>query len=163
MPPGTQHLQIALHFPLTALGERHLASRLDLWLDDDVQGQSPAQVAAKTLKAFCTLQDDLQIRALPVSTVKTKIVASNGLTADQSRRQAQEGDPQVTDLARDLGVDSSCARKRRLNTFRQRNAKAEGRVKRLNVLRPQSKGPLRMVKGSIMPAGTYGQACRPDR
>ena len=37
--------KIAMHFPLTALWERHLASHLDLWLDDisiDIEGQFPA-------------------------------------------------------------------------------------------------------------------------
>ena len=131
MPAGPQHLQNSVAFST----HRPLASNLDLWLDDisiDIQGQSPAQVAAKPLQAFRTLRDDLQLRSLPVNTVKTKIVASDGLTADQLRRQAQTGDPQVTDLARDL-----------------------------NVLNPQSKGRLRMVKGS-MPAGTYGH-CHLDR
>ena len=46
----------------------------------------------------------------------------------------QEGDPDITDLARDLGVDSSAARMRRV-------AKAR-------------------VKGSITPAGLYGHQCQ---
>ena len=55
-------------------------------------------------------------------------------------------------------MDSSAARRRRLATFEKRLGKARGRRSKLNSLNLSAVGKLRMVKGSIMPAGLYGQA-----
>ena len=63
----------------------------------------------------------------------------------------------ITDLAKDLGIDSDAGRRRRLATFLSRQKKASARNGRLHKLRaPGSKARVRLVRGSVLTSGLYG-------
>ena len=145
--------KIALFTPLQSLLQGDWVTTLNLWLDDlsmDFVGEKAAPVAHRALQALRLLKAKLAERQLPMNSSKTKIVASDKKVAEQLRLQQQEGDPAIANLAVDLGVDSSAARMRRLQTFEGRLNKAKGRLGCLNRVNLSARGRLRMVWGSIV-------------
>ena len=71
----------------------------------NISHADPEIAASLALSAARKLEDLLSIEKLSINKTKTKFVVNNTKAAKALNNMRGEGDPQVTDLVRDLGVD----------------------------------------------------------
>ena len=91
----------------------------DLWLDDlsiDAVHRSPAVAAGAALSIFRQIKQDLDAEGLEVSSRKTHFVGTSSKAVAELKKAKQPTDPDIQSLAKDLGIDSAGARRRRLFT-----------------------------------------------
>ena len=94
-------------------------------------------------------KDFLALLHLQVSHSKTKFLCSDAATSKALRGLREDSDPSITDLAKDLAIDSNAGRRRRLATFLSRLKKASSRNGQLRKLRvPGCKARARLVRTS---------------
>ena len=94
-------------------------------------------------------------RSLCINKTKTKFVVNNTKAAKALNTMRGEGDPQVTDLVRDLGVDSACAKRRRVTQALKRFKVGRARNQKLHRLGTGGKAH-RLYATSILTAEIYG-------
>ncbi|CAE7355465.1 unnamed protein product, partial [Symbiodinium sp. KB8] len=95
--------------PEKGISEHPGVSPAVLWIDDisvDISHADPEVAASLALSAARKLEDLLSIEKLSINKTKTKFGVNNTKEAKALNNMRGEGDPQVTDLVRDLGVDS---------------------------------------------------------
>ena len=110
--------KLTTHAPLQGISEHQGVSHADLWLDDisvDISHADPEIAASLALSASRKLESLLSIEKLRVNKTKTKFVVNNAKAAKALNRLRADDDPQVTDLVRDLGLDSAGAKRRRVS------------------------------------------------
>ena len=73
---------------------------------------------------------------LPLNVAKTAWVCSNKQVEKALAAYLQEGDPEIRDLWKDLGIDSAGGKRRRVTTHSSMFSKAAKRSRRLQVLGP---------------------------
>jgi hypothetical protein len=99
--------KLAIHKPMALVTSETCVSNSDTWIDDislDVFHVSPAQAAAGALKAYRVLKKSLAAEGLEISETKTSFVCSDSRTATFLKGMLAEGEPQVKQLSKDLGV-----------------------------------------------------------
>lgn len=88
---------------------------------------------------------------------KTGFVVSNVEAKRLLKDQLSSDGPKVHDVMRDLGVDCTAGRLRRIQTMRNRRAKATRKNKKLQALKIPTKAiRLRLYKGSIVAGVSWG-------
>lgn len=99
----------------------------DLWIDDlsfDVVDRDPNNAVRIAVQAYEYVKSELEKDDLKVPTQKTGFVVSNAAAKRILQEQLPAGGPQIHDVMRDLGVDYCAAGRLRIQTMRQRRAKA---------------------------------------
>lgn len=101
----------------------HPAALLQTWVDDvsfHVRGRDPIYVATEALNAYRSLRKHLTQAGLRLNADKTGFITSSKETAMALKALLGEGDPQHYDVFRDLGIDATCAKGRRVTQIRKR-------------------------------------------
>ena len=117
--------------PLEALVKAHPAVSLQTWVDDvsfDIHSRDADFAAREAVGAFRTLKWQMEEAGLRLNTDKTGFLTSSKEAARARTALLQEGDPEHYDILRDLGVDSTAGRRRRVTQIRKRFLKGKGRV-----------------------------------
>ena len=159
-PAAPSIAKLAIHPVASELLAQPVLSNLDAWIDDltaDVIHRSPVCAAAGAVKIYRLLQTVLDTQGLTLSATKTCFVTTSSEVTKALSKLLAPGEPQIQPLARDLGVDSGGARRRRFKSNRERHRKASKRGARLARLAiPSSGHKLRIYKGSVVSAGLWG-------
>ena len=152
--------KLALETPLQNTIRAQGVTNADLWLDDisiDAVHRSPAVAAGAALSIFRQIKQDLDAEGLEVSSRKTHFVGTSSKAVAELKKAKQPTDPDIQSLAKDLGIDSAGARRRRLFTANKRFRCGVRRVKKLNTLRvPCRKARVRVLRTSPFAAALYG-------
>ena len=150
--------KLTTHAPLQGISQHPGVSHADLWLDDisvDISHADPEVAASLALSAARKLEDLLSVEKLSINKTKTKFVVNNTKAAKALNTMRGEGDPQVTDLVRDLGVDSAGAKRRRVTQALKRFKMGRARNQKLHRLGTGGKAH-RLYATSILTAEIYG-------
>ena len=152
--------KLALETPLQNIIRAQGVTNADLWLDDisiDAVHRSPAVAAGSALSIFRQIKQDLDAEGLEVSSRKTHFVGTSSKAVAELKKARQPSDPDIQTLAKDLGIDSAGARRRRLFTANKRFRCGVRRVQKLNSLRvPCRKARVRVLRTSPFAAALYG-------
>ena len=108
---------------------------LTTWVDDigvDFRGFTPAQVATQAVNTFLELRQGLVSRGLEINTKKSGFLVRDVETgkALKAALAPYTNCPSLKEIIKDLGVDNSLARKRRLAVHHTRLWKGRVRLKR---------------------------------
>ena len=132
----------------------------DLWIDDfsfDVVDRNPHNAARIALLAYEFIKQELEKDNLKVSEQKTGFIASNATVKKILQEQLPKSGPKVHDVMRDLGIDCTAGRLRRLQTMKARRKKAGRKSVKLATLKiPTRSIQLKLYKGSIMAGISWG-------
>ncbi|CAE7193494.1 unnamed protein product [Symbiodinium natans] len=126
-PAAPSLAKVALHPVIDKIQRRRDVANVDCWLDDvsiDIQHKSFKQVADSAIRVYRSLKDGMDANGFTISSKKTGFVASSTQASKHLRELLLPHEPQVYDVMRDLGVDSTGGRKRRLVTSATRAKKA---------------------------------------
>ena len=129
--------KLAVFDPVVAASQMPGVQHCDLWLDDcslDVT-HADADIVAAQVEVYRSLKTDLSAQGLQVNVKKTHFTCSSAKAEKCLKKILQEGDPEVSSVVKDLGVDSAGGRRRRITTQAKRFGLAARRNKRLHVLR----------------------------
>ncbi|CAE7805903.1 pol [Symbiodinium sp. CCMP2592] len=150
--------KLTTHAPLQGISKHRGVSHADLWLDDisvDVSHADPEVAASLALSASRKLEDLLSVEKLRINKTKTKFVVNSAKAAKALNSMRVEGDPQVADLVRDLGIDSAGAKRRRVRNALKRFKIGRARNQKLHQLGTGGKAH-RLYATSILTAEIYG-------
>ena len=132
----------------------------DLWIDDlsfDVVDRNPQNAVRIAIAAYNHITKLLEEDALIISAKKTGFVVSNANAKALLRVQLPPGGPAVHDVMRDLGIDCTAGRLRRIQTMKPRRLKANRKTRKLQVLKiPLRSIRLKLYKGSIIAGISWG-------
>ena len=152
--------KLAMFDPVVAASQMPGVQHCDLWLDDcslDVTHADADIVAAQVLEVYRSLKTDLSAQGLQVNVKKTHFTCSSAKAEKCLQKILQEGDPEVSSMVKDLGVDSAGGRRRRITTQAKRFGLAARRNKRLHVLRlPRRPQRTRVYRASVLTAAVWG-------
>ena len=112
---------------------------LTTWVDDigvDLRGFNSSQVAKHAVSTFLELRDGLTSRGLEISVKKSGFLVGDAATGRELKRVLSEfpGCPELKDTIKDLGIDNSLARKRRLTVHHSRLKKGRERLRKVRQL-----------------------------
>ncbi|CAE7267552.1 unnamed protein product [Symbiodinium sp. CCMP2592] len=150
--------KLTTHAPLQGISQHRGVSHADLWLDDisvDVSHADPEVAASLALSASRKLEALLSVEKLRINKTKTKFVVNSAKAAKALNSMRVEGDPQVADLVRDLGLDSAGAKRRRVTHALKRFKVGRARNQKLHQLGTGCKAH-RLYATSILTAEIYG-------
>lgn len=102
---------------------RHPKASIDVWVDDnsvDFVGADASAVSREALDGYEMLKQGLEDAGLKLSVGKTGFLASSVESKKALSLFRKDDQPRVHDLLKDLGLDSSGGRRRRIGT--QQNA-----------------------------------------
>ena len=149
---------------------QHPKSSVDVWVDDisvDFVGQDAHTVTQDALAGYEELKQGLEAAGLTLSVSKTGFLTSSIECKKQLNLMRREDQPKAQDLLKDLGLDSSGARRRRIGTQQQRLLKGRGRQSKLLHFKLRSRPVrIRIWKTSVHAAVGYGveaQGMAPQR
>ena len=151
--------KLILYRPLQALQREHPAVALQTWVDDvsyDICGSDPDYVAREAVLAYRTLREHLTQAGLKVNTDKTGFISSSKETAKALQILLTDQDPQHYNVLRDLGVDATAGRHRRVAQVKKRFLKGRGRAGILFRLKLQRNIRYRLHKSAIHPVMSWG-------
>ena len=136
----------------------------DTWVDDlsfDLVDYNPERLAQRAVALYEDLADQVANVELQISVKKSGFLASHVAVATPLKRLVQAAQhktgveyPRVCTALKDLGVQTTLARCRRVGVQRARINKGLQRASRLNVI-PRGKRK-QLVKGNVMPTATWG-------
>ncbi|CAE7295568.1 unnamed protein product [Symbiodinium natans] len=158
-PAAPSLAKVALHPVIDKIQRRRDVTNVDCWLDDvsiDIQHKSFKQAADSAIRVYRSLKDGMDANGFTISSKKTGFVASSTQASKHLRGLLLPHEPQVYDVMRDLGVDSTGGRKRRLVTSATRAKKAHARQSKLSRLGPPPSTKLRVVKAAITSVALWG-------
>ena len=145
---------------LKAFHKKYPHLHTDLWIDDlsfDVVHRDPAQATRIALQAYEYIRQLLEADNLKISAHKTGFIASNSEAKRLLQQQLPKDGPRVHDVMRDLGVDCTAGRLRRIQTLKGRRIKASRKTKKLATLKiPLRSIRLKLYKGSIVAGISWG-------
>ena len=150
--------KLTTHAPLQAISSEPGVSGADLWLDDitvDISHSDPEVAAAQALSVSRKLDYLLSIEKLQINKTKTKFVVNNAQAAKALNTMRGADDPEVTDLVRDLGVDSAGAKRRRVTHALKRFKVGRARNVKLHALATGGKAH-RLYATSVLTAEIFG-------
>ena len=150
--------------------EQFHKATIDVWVDDisiDFVGDSVRGVCQEALHGFDVLQQRLTDAGLTMSLAKTGYLASSNDCKKEITLLRREDQPTVHELLKDLGLDSSGGRRRRIGTQQKRLLKAGRRNAKLSHLKIKARPiRIRVWKTSVHSAACYGleaQGIAPQR
>ena len=148
----------------------HPKASVDVWIDDisvDFVGQDAITVCREALAGYEELKQGLESAGLKLSTSKTGFLSSTNECKRFINLHRTEDQPRAHDLLKDLGLDSSGARRRRIGTQQKRLTKGRRRHMKLTHLKLRSRPVrVRVWKTSVRAAVSYGieaQGMAPQR
>ena len=150
--------KLILYRPLRALVQAHPAVALQTWVDDvsyDIHSRDADFAAREAIGAFRTFKWQLEQAGLRLNTDKTGFLTSSNEAAKALKALLQEGDPEHYDVLRDLGVDATASRRRRVTQIKKRFLKGKGRVGIMHRLRIAQGIRYRLHKGAIHPVMSW--------
>ena len=159
-PQAPLAAKIYLQRALKSFCKKYPFLHVDLWIDDlsfDVIERDTKNAVRIAIQAYTYIKELLEEDDLKISEKKTGFVASNVEAKRLLQQQLPPGGPQVHDIMRDLGVDCTAGRLRRIKTMKQRRKKAGNKLKKMNALKiPQRAIRLKLYKGSIQAGISWG-------
>ena len=129
-----------------------------MWVDDisiDFVGDSVQAVCRQALQGFDELQQGLQEAGLQMSLAKTGYLASSNECRRELTIQRREDQPSVHELLKDLGLELSGGRRRRIGTQQKRLLKAGRRNAKLHHLKIKAR-PIRI---RVWKTSAHSAAC----
>ena len=137
-PQAPLAAKVYLQRALKAFHKRFPQLHSDLWIDDfsfDVVDKDPHNAARIAINAYACVKAELEKDNLKVSEQKTGFIVSNATVKKILAEQLPEGGPKVHDVMRDLGIDCTAGRLRRIQTMKARRRKAGRKNVKLNSLK----------------------------
>ena len=125
-PQAPLAAKVYLQRALREFSRRFPQLHTDLWIDDlsfDVVDKDPYNAARIAIQAYEFVKTELEKDNLKVSAQKTGFIVSNAAVKKILQEQLPKGGPRVHDVMRDLGVDCTAGRLRRIQTMRARRTK----------------------------------------
>ena len=113
----------------------------------DVRGRDPTYVAQEALQSYRCLHAALTEAGLKLNTEKTGFITSSKETATALKAILQPGDPEHYDVFRDLGIDATAAKRRRVPQVRKRVTKGKARVGIMHRLKLNTSVRYRLIGG----------------
>ena len=148
----------------------HPQASVDVWVDDisvDFTGSDATALCREALVGYEELKQGLVEAGLTLSASKTGFLTSSNECKRNLNLARSEGQPRAHDLLKDLGLDSSGGRRRRIGTQQQRMMKGRGRHSKLMCFKLRSRPVrVRIWKTSVHAAVGYGleaQGIAPQR
>lgn len=148
----------------------HPRASVDVWIDDisvDFDGQDATLVCKEALAGYEELKTGLQAAGLNLSVHKTGFLTSTNECKRIINLNRQENQPRAHDLLKDLGLDSSGGRRRRIGTQQKRLLKGRARNSKLVHFNLRSRPVrVRVWKTSVHAAVSFGieaQGMAPQR
>ena len=133
------------------------------WVDGigfDGSHQS-THLANRAIQAWHELRDNLQAAGLLVNGHKTAFIVTDKTIHKALAKVLEPNDPPIQTVMRDLGIDHSTGRRRRIATLQQRFKKNRQRRIKLRTLKlPNLKTKLRLHKGGVQPAPSGGSKAK---
>ena len=134
-----------------------LAAKVYLYNALKAVDRDPANAVRIAIQAYEYTKKLLEDDNLKISEKKTGFIASNSTAKRLLQQQLPGNGPRVHDVMRDLGVDCTAGRLRRIQTMRNRRSKASRKTKKLASLKiPQRSIRLKLYKGSIVAGISWG-------
>ena len=137
-----------------------LAKVLDVWIDDisaDVEHFDPQIAARRAYKLYSQLKGLLPASELLLNFKKSAFTCSDPKAATALKKLLGPNDPKVCGVVKDLGVDNSGARRRRVKQSRARLDKASDRNNKLRKLAvPARKIAVRVNRVGVQTTATWG-------
>ena len=159
-PQAPLAAKVYLQRALKAFHKRFPQLHSDLRIDDfsfDVVDKGPHNAARIAINAYACVKAELEKDDLKVSEQKTGFIVSNATVKKILTEQLPEGGPKVHDVMRDLGIDCTAGRLRRIQTMKARRRKAGRKNVKLNSLKiPNRAIQLKIYKGSIVTGISWG-------
>ena len=153
-PQAPLAAKIYLYEALKAFHKKYPQLHTDLWIDGlsfDVVHRDPVQAVRIALQAYEHIRQLFEADNLKISAKKTGFIASNSTAERLLQQQLPPEGPGVHDVMRDLGVDCTAGRLRRIQTLRADAARASRKTKKLATLKiPLRSIRLKLYKGSIV-------------
>ena len=136
-----------------------LAKTIDLYIDDtsfDTEAGNPHTAARRAVQLYKAVVGGLTAAGLPVSLGKTAFVCSSPKVEAALKEYLPESD-QIKNAAKDLGIDCTAGRRRRIPFHRKRFGKGVKRKARLSTLRVKSMpARVRALRAGVQTVGLYG-------
>ena len=133
---------------------------VEVWIDDigfAAKGPDPDRVAERLLAAYRFIDEALKQEGLQLSAEKSGILVTDTVLAKCIKARRKTNEPQVYKVLKDLGLDATAGRCRRIATIRKRSAKGKLRYTKLVRLRVGDRAcKVRVVKGGIHAVIAYG-------
>ena len=159
-PQAPLAAKVYLQRALREFSRRFPQLHTDLWIDDlsfDVVDKDPYNAVRIAIQAYEFVKTELEKDNLKVSAQKTGFIVSNAAVKKILQEQLPKGGPRVHDVMRDLGVDCTAGRLRRIQTVRARRTKAARKTRKLMTLKiPERAIRLKLYKGSIVAGISWG-------
>ena len=136
-PQAPLAAKIYLQRALKAFCRKFPFLHADLWIDDlsfDVVDRDVENAVRIAIQAYNYIKELLEEDNLKLSVKKTGFIASN-VQAKRLLRQLPSNGPKVHDVMKDLGVDCTAGRLRRIQTLKSRRSKAAKKTKKLHALK----------------------------
>ena len=133
---------------------------LNGWVDDigfDGSHNDADILAANVVTAWHELRDQLKAAGLRVNNNKTAFIVTDKTTQLALAKRLAPDDPPIQTVMRDLGIDHSAGRRRRIATLKQRfNKNKQRRIKLRSLKLPNLKNRLRLHRGGVQPVAMWG-------
>ena len=159
-PWAPQLAKIVLAKPMQEFIQKFPRAALSVWVDDIslmFTGSNPKSVALEAVSAYRSLHKLLCEVGLSISIKKTGYLTSSVKVKKHVAKISRKGEPAVHDVMKDLGVDSSGARCRRIKAHRERQLKGNLRRRELKTLRvPTMSFRVRLHRGAIHSVMAWG-------
>ena len=152
-PQAPAIAKLVLYQPLKDLQRQHPAVILQTWVDDisfDIRAKHPTYVAQEALQAYRNLRTALAQAGLRLNTNKTGLITSSKETATALKALLEPGDPSHYDVFRDLGIDATAAKRRRVPQIRKRFTKGKARAGIMHRLKLNSSIRYRLHRGAVL-------------
>ena len=155
---------------LQSFQAKYPRATVDVWVDDismDFTGEDAHVVSKEALAGFDDIKQGLESVGLQLSASKTGFLTSTVEAKESINLHRSEHQPKAHDLLKDLGLDSSGGRRRRIGTLQKRMLKGSGRQSKLLHLKLRSRPVrIRVWKTSIHSVVGFGveaQGLAPQR
>ena len=145
---------------LTSFQQAFPDLHLNGWVDDigfDGNHTDPVHLAQRTIQAWQHLRADLTTAGLIVNSHKTAFIVTDRVIHKALEKVLGPDDPPIQTVMRDLGIDHSAGRRRRIATLQQRFKKNKQRRIKLRSLKlPNMSTRLRLHRGGVQPVAFWG-------
>ena len=152
--------KVALFPACKQVHQEGLARVLDVWIDDisaDVEHFDPQIAARRAYKLFSHFKGLLPASELLLNFKKSAFTCSDPKAAAALKKLLGPDDPKVCGVVKDLGVDNSGARRRRIKQSKARLDKASARNHKLQKLSvPTRKIAVRVNRVGVQTTATWG-------
>ena len=133
---------------------------LNGWVDDigfDGSHTDAQHLAQRTVQAWHQLRDGLTEGGLVVNSHKTAFIVTDKVIHKELAKLLSPNDPPIQTVMRDLGIDHSAGRRRRIATLQQRFRKNKQRRIKLRSLKlPNLRTRLHLHRGGVQPVALWG-------